>query len=86
MSYNIFTAGVTVLGVAFLVCGLPLCCYDSYMKSQEAKRREEEEEKERRYYEKWGNKNNERRQANNNELPKKILEFKTAMKDISFNV
>ena len=89
MSYNIFLAGGVVIGVIVFVCGLPLCCYDTYMKSQEQKRREEEYEK------KLKQKNmsaSERyriglpAQNQTPELPEKILDFKTAMKDININV
>ena len=84
MSYNIFTAGVVVLGVAVLVCGLPMCCYDTYMKSQEQKRREEDNNKK---YDYWDDDDGKHYGSKPNmELPEKILEFKTAMKDINLNV
>ena len=89
MSYNIFLAGGVVIGVIVFVCGLPLCCYDTYMKSQEQKRREEE-------YDRVKGRRNltaaERyriglpAQNQTPELPEKILDFKTAMKDININV
>ena len=84
MSYNIFLAGGVVIVVIVLVCGLPLCCYDSYMKSQEQKRREEEYEKEMSK-KKWS-KSDWYGPNPTNELPEKILDFKTAMKDININV
>lgn len=89
---NIFLAGGVALGILVLVCGLPMCCYDSYMKSKEQKRREEEYEKE------WNRRNlspSERYKIglpvqnptnNTSELPEKILDFKTAMEDINTNV
>ena len=86
MSYNIFLAGGVVIGVIVFVCGLPLCCYDTYMKSQEQKRREEEYERDkgRRNLTAAERLNGYRKPGQ--ELPEKILDFKTAMKDININV
>ena len=89
MSYNIFLAGGVVIGIIVLVCGLPLCCYDAYMKSQEQKRLDEEYEKE---FNRRKMSPSERysiglqEQDQTSELPEKILDFKTAMKDININV
>ena len=89
MSYNIFLAGGVVLGVIVFVCGLRLCCYDTYMKSQEQKRREEEYEKSQGRKltpsERYGI-GLPQQNPSNQELPEKILDFKTAMKDININV
>tara|TARA_B100000945_G_scaffold238318_2_gene194414 strand:+ start:655 stop:924 length:270 start_codon:yes stop_codon:yes gene_type:complete len=87
---GIIYAGSVALGIIVLVCGLPMCCYDSYMKSKEAKRREEEYEKAqgRRKMtpsERYGI-GLPQQNPSNQELPEKILDFKTAMKDINTNV
>ena len=86
---GIILAGGTALGIIVLVCGLPMCCYDSYVKSQEQKRREEAADKRYEWYKNsdgpkpLGSSNGASKEI---ELPEKILDFKTAMKDISFNV
>lgn len=66
---NIFLTIVVVLGIATLVCGLPLCCMDTYYRNK--KRREAEAAYDNMDMPKEA------------ELPEKILTFETAMKDIT---
>ena len=83
---GIILAGGTALGIIVLVCGLPMCCYDTYQKSKEQQRREEDENKR---YEHWVDSDGKHYgtpPTQEIDLPEKILDFKTAMKDISINV
>jgi len=70
---GLFLTIVVVLGAATIVCGCPMMCADEYYKN---KRRKEAEEA------------FDRMEASPPEtgLPKKILKFETAMKDISITV
>ena len=83
---NIFLAGGLALSIIVLVCGLPMCCYDSYMKSQEQKRREEEYNKKYVYYKDKDGTQHYGTPPPPAQLPEKILKFETAMKDINTNV
>lgn len=89
---GIIYAGSVALGIIVLVCGLPMCCLDAYWKSQDQKKREEEYEKEmgRRKLtpsERYRIGLPQQNPTNQNPvLPEKILDFKTAMKDINTNV
>ena len=83
---GIIYAGSVALGIIVLVCGLPMCCLDAYWKSQEQKRREEDANKK---YEHWVDSDGGKHYGTppkEIDLPEKILDFKTAMKDINTNV
>ena len=73
---NIFLGIVVIGGAATLICGLPMCCADAYYKSKRQKEREAA-------YDMVPPSTGRDKSL---ELPEKILEFKTAMKDINLNV
>ena len=69
---GIFLTIVVVAGAAMLICGCPLWCADEYYKSKRRKKADQA-------YNTVAVGNDEHIEIG---LPKKILQFKTAMKDI----